>query len=398
MLSDQFRQTWKIVKSMWSTDSSPEGLDAALAELRTKVPAPVFWLFGKTQTGKTSIIHYLTGAEDAAIGNGFRPCTRTSREYPFPTADAPLLTFLDTRGVDEPGYDPTEDLEKFDPIAHVMVVTAKLTDLAQGNIRTGLTQIRKANRSRPIVLALTCLHEAYAQTQHPEAYPYTITPGVVPRSATMPSEVQRLIDEHAKQFDGLFDLIVPIDLTKPEEGYTNPTFGGPELKDALLTQLPSAYRQALVRADELTETLKDLHLKHAGPIIAAYASLAATAGAIPIPFLDLLILPAIQSRMVFHLAKIYGQELNAARFLELAGSLGMGLLARQAVREVMKLIPIFGSVVGATLAGASTFALGRAFCFYYEEVHAGHVPDPARLKAYYQDQFTAAEKRWKSRS
>ena len=76
---------------------------------------PVFWLFGRTQSGKTSLIKYLTGAEEAEIGQGFRPCTRFSRSYQFPTAEAPLITFLDTRGMDEPGYDPAEDLAEFDP-------------------------------------------------------------------------------------------------------------------------------------------------------------------------------------------------------------------------------------------------------------------------------------------
>ena len=63
--------------------------------LRQQTPIPVFWLFGKTQSGKTSLIRYLTGADDAEIGHGFKPCTRFSRQYQFPTADAPLLTFLD---------------------------------------------------------------------------------------------------------------------------------------------------------------------------------------------------------------------------------------------------------------------------------------------------------------
>jgi len=61
---------------------------------------PVFWLYGKTQSGKTSLIKFLTGADEAEIGEGFRPCTRYSRQYQFPTPDAPLLTFLDTRGVE----------------------------------------------------------------------------------------------------------------------------------------------------------------------------------------------------------------------------------------------------------------------------------------------------------
>lgn len=172
MVGGNLRQAWDVMKALWRTDAAPPALDAALADLRAKVPTPVFWLFGKTQTGKTSIIKFLTGAEDAAIGSGFRPCTRTSRMYPFPTPEAPLLTFLDTRGLDEPGYDPAEDIAAFDQQAHVMVVTAKLTDLAQGNVREALSKVRAANPSRPVVLALTTLHEAYPFQQHPQPYPF----------------------------------------------------------------------------------------------------------------------------------------------------------------------------------------------------------------------------------
>ena len=61
----------------------PPDLDATLTELRAKTPTPVFWLVGKTQSGKTSIIKFLTGADDAVIGSGFRPApgTSTSRRY-----------------------------------------------------------------------------------------------------------------------------------------------------------------------------------------------------------------------------------------------------------------------------------------------------------------------------
>src|SRR3954466_7578686 len=94
--------------------ANDEELQKQLEDLRHKTPVPVFWLFGKTQSGKTSIIKFLTGADDAEIGHGFRPCTRFSRQYQFPTDEAPLLTFLDTRGVDEPGYEPDVDLALFD--------------------------------------------------------------------------------------------------------------------------------------------------------------------------------------------------------------------------------------------------------------------------------------------
>jgi uncharacterized protein (DUF697 family)/predicted GTPase len=384
------RQVWGVAKALLNTDASRPALDEALAGLRAKVPAPVFWLFGRTQTGKTSIIKYLTGAEDAAIGSGFRPCTRTSRVYPFPTADAPLLTFLDTRGLDEPDYDPAEDIAAFDQQAHVLLVTAKITDLSQGNLREALRKVRAADRRRPVVLALTTLHEAYPFEQHPQPYPYADPAN----AAAIPPAVARLIDEHTRQFGDLVDAVVPIDFTRPEEGYDDPAYGGEHLKRTLLRFLPAAYRQSLLRLDEATRMLKDIHLTHAGPLIAGYASMAATAGAIPVPFVDLVLIPAVQSRMVYHIAKIYGQELSAARFLELAGSLGLGLLARQAVREVAKLIPFVGSAAGAAVAWASTYALGRAFCLYYEMVHQGHAPDPDAIKRFYREQFAEAERHW----
>src|SRR5207245_351978 len=109
----------------------------------------------------------------------------------------------------------------------------------------------------------------------------------------------------------------------------------------------------------------DLYARHAMPYVVAYSSLAATAGAFPIPWVDLLVLPGIQTRMIYQLAELYGQPLSGKRFLELASTMGMGLLVRQAVREVVKFIPVVGSLAGATLAGTSTFALGKAFCYYY---------------------------------
>src|SRR5439155_15110696 len=213
----------KTIKRLFSAERRDAALQKRLDELRHKTPVPVFWLFGKTQSGKTSIIKFLTGADDAEIGHGFRPCTRFSRQYEFPTAEAPLLTFLDTRGVDEPGYDPAEDLARFDALAHVMVVTAKVMDHALENVLHHLERVRHGARSRPVVLALTHLHEAYPQQQHPEPYPFTGSLGEVPDPDTLPQALLVSLEEQRRRFAGLYDFLVPIDLTRPEEGYHDPT-------------------------------------------------------------------------------------------------------------------------------------------------------------------------------
>jgi uncharacterized protein (DUF697 family)/predicted GTPase len=385
----------------WFSSRSDAQLQQRLDLLRTRTPVPVFWLFGKTQSGKTSLIKYLTGADDAEIGHGFKPCTRYSRQYQFPTADAPLLTFLDTRGMDEPGYDATEDLAQFNDLAHVVVVTVKALDHSQQRMLEHLRRIRKSKPARPVVLVLTSLHEAYPQQQHPEPYPFATSAAQaidieqqMGDSKTVPEPLLRSLREQRERFGGLADRIVPVDLTRPEEGFTNPAYGGEQLKQVLLEVLPAAYRHTLLTLDELTRQLQDLYARQALPRILGYSTLAATAGTIPV--LDLLILPGIQSRMIYHLARFYGQPLSGARFLELASTLGLGILLRQASREVMKLIPYVGSVAGGVMAGASTFALGKAFCYYYSAIHQGHVPQREELRRYYQEQLALAEQAWKS--
>lgn len=375
-------------------DGARPDLEPHLAELRAKVPAPVFWLIGKTQSGKTSIIRHLTGADDAAIGSGFRPCTRTSRMYHFPTPDAPLASFLDTRGIDEPGYNPSEDIAEFADKAHVLIVTVKATDFAQGNVRAALEPIRRAAPDRPVVLAITCLHEAFPRQPHPQ--PYAFRENLHPQLESPYDSLLRLIEEHRRAFEGLYDAVVPLDLTRPEEGFDDQQYGGEFLKETLLNLLPEAYRQSLLRLKEATDLLKDVHLRAAVPVILGYSSLAATAGAIPVPFVDLLLLSGIHTRMVTQLAQLYGQPLTAKRFREIAASMGLGIVTRQATRELMKLIPWVGSAVGAAMAWATTYALGRAFCFYYEAVCEGHVPDAASLKTFYKDQLARAAEQWKA--
>jgi uncharacterized protein (DUF697 family)/predicted GTPase len=363
-----------------------------LERLRERTPVPVFWLLGKTQSGKTSIVKYLTGAEDAEIGQGWKPCTRFSRQYQFPTPDAPLLTFLDTRGLDESSYDPEEDIRTFSKQAHVVLVTVKVLDHAQERLVEQLRRLRQARYDRPVVLTLTCLHEAYPQQQHPMPYPFPLGP----EASHVPDELRRAVEHQHERFAGLFDEAVPIDLTPPAEGFNDPEYGGPQLKEALLRVLPGAYREALLHLDTASRELRDLYARRALPHILGYAGLAATAGAMPIPWLDLLVLPGIQSRMIVHLAQLYGRPLDATHFLEVAGTLGLGLLARQAVRELMKFIPIIGSIAGAALAGAATYALGKAFCWYYSAIHQGHAPRPEELKRYYEDELARARKLWSS--
>jgi hypothetical protein len=65
-----------------------------------------------------------------------------------------------------------EDLARFNALAHMVIVTVKAMDHAQENVLTHLRTIRDSRPSRPVIGAITCLHEAYPQQQHVQPYPF----------------------------------------------------------------------------------------------------------------------------------------------------------------------------------------------------------------------------------
>ena len=140
--------------------------------------APVVWLVGKVQSGKTSIIRALTQATDAEIGAGFRACTRTARVFDFPD-EAPIIRFLDTRGLGEAGYDPTADIAFCEGRAHLMLAVVKALDSEQHALLEVIGQTRQRYPDWPLVVAQTSLHEAYPPgTGHTLPYPYAVIPTV----------------------------------------------------------------------------------------------------------------------------------------------------------------------------------------------------------------------------
>jgi uncharacterized protein (DUF697 family)/predicted GTPase len=359
--------------------------------LLDRAPVPVFWLFGKTGSGKTSLVKYLTGAERAEIGSGFRPQTERSEQYDFPSPESPLVRFLDTRGLGETRYDPSEDIRQFTASAHVVIVTVRALDHALAEIVEPLRAIRKAAPTRPVLLAVTCLHEGYPGRQHPQPDPFD--------SASLPdqlpTDLRRSITAQDERFAGLVDRVVPLDLTQPEDGFGEPDFGGARLKAALLAMLPAAYRQTLLTLHDCMASLKDLNDRLALPIVIGHSMLAATAAAVPLPWLDIPVVAAIQTHLVYRLAGLYGQQPGVRTLLEMAGPIGGRLLARQIVRETLKFIPFVGVAANAALAYAYTYGLGKACGWYFGQVRQGNAPSARELEQVWHEQLVQAAQLWK---
>lgn len=100
-------------------------------------------------------------------------------------------------------------------------------------------------------------------------------------------------------------------------------------------------------------------------ILTAGAS-SAVVGASPIPGSDFIPLTGIQIGLMVKLSTLYGKPLSKDNAKELIIATIVGNIGKTIFRQVAKFIPGAGSVIGASVAGATTVALGYAVKYAHE--------------------------------
>jgi uncharacterized protein (DUF697 family) len=111
---------------------------------------------------------------------------------------------------------------------------------------------------------------------------------------------------------------------------------------------------------------------------------------------------AIQARLLQRLAAIYGVGWDRRTFSEFAAALGSGvavrLVAGLGIRQLMKLIPVYGQTAGLAASAATsfavTYALGKAAVYFLSKRRIG-ADDPTGVARTYrqalQDAFRIAK-------
>ncbi|GAA5504656.1 YcjF family protein [Novipirellula caenicola] len=371
-----------------------------IQEIRDKTPVPTIWLFGKTGSGKSSVVRFLTGAEDATIGEGYRPETKTSRRFDFPDSLEPLLSFFDTRGLAEANYDPSDDIAAFADSTQLMIVTVRIGDHALHRVIEPLRRIRKASPHRPIMLVLTCLHEVIGGidlSDGPDPFTDPAELDGDDQRPSVPDPLPDLIQEKVNQFAGLHDAVIPVDLTQLEDGFADPNFGGDRLKHAILEQLPHAYRQAILTLNDSKTDNASSRQRRARWQVLASSALAGTAGAVPVPWVDIPIVLGIQTHLAMKLAKIYDQEITPARWAVLSSAAGTRVAVRLGMRGILKFIPWVGIAAGAATSFAFTYALGMSWDWYFADLRQGHVPSSEQLKEIFAEELKRGHELWRAK-
>ena len=362
--------------------SSAEDVAAGAASARTAdavraraaATAPIIWMLGKVQSGKSSIVQRLTGATEAEVGEGFRPMTKTARIFDFPP-EAPVLRFLDTRGLGETGYDPAEDIAACEQQAQLLLLVMRAGDPAQDAVFHATRAIRARHPEWPVVVAQTWLHASYPYPpSHAEPYPFTHDLA----DPRIPSALTRALAHQRERFGGPEGtgpvIFVPLDFTRPDDGLPPADYGLDALLAALSEALP---RAVMARINALHADQGSKIAAGARSAILGYAVAAGAADALPI--VAIAAVPAIQGAMLRTLGFRFSVEWTAADIASLLGAVGTAALIRHgvgfALKQAAKLIPVYGQIGGAAAASLSsfafTYALGYAACVYLKGRQAG---------------------------
>ena len=382
-----------------------ERLREILEQVRSELPTTEAILMGKPQTGKSSVVRALTGGDATMVGQGFRPHTQHTTRYAYPNNDLPLLTFVDTVGLGD-GRQLVDDIVQElatamgqEPIAQghiehissrILIVTVKIGDFATDSLRTMVKAMRSQFPQVPCLLAITCLHEAYpAQIlQHP-LYPPDAQPGY--------ESVARAASQIRADFAGLFDASVLVDFTLDEDEFDPVLYGLDAFVTTIGNLLPEAESRAiaqLIQNRDVSPQLSDLYRSVGRRMIVPFSIAAATCAAVPLPLATMPVLTGIQISMITVLGQLYGQVLTPGQAGGLVSTIAGGFLAQTIGRELVKLIPGFGSVIAASWATAYTWALGEAACVYFGDLMGGKTPDPKRIQQVMKTSFDEARSRF----
>ena len=106
-------------------------------------------------------------------------------------------------------------------------------------------------------------------------------------------------------------------------------------------------------------------------LVKSTTAICAAIGAQPIPLADLPILTMLQLVMVSGIMYISGRERSLRAATEFVAALGVnvgaGMILREGARALLKFFPGWGNVVCGAVAGAGTYAIGRAAIVYFLE-------------------------------
>lgn len=345
-------------------------------------------IFGKTGTGKSTLVNAIFGDDVAATGTG-RPVTMGLDYYVHPNG---ILGIYDSRG-----FETGEAGDR---------ILAALSELVEGT--------RSADATEQIHAAWYTVrwsdrrfedHQAtFVRRLHDLGLPVIFVLTQVPRNAQGAIHSEAI--EFAQYIAGLGLPLaaggrVFLTNAKADPFLATVIFGLQELLDATFDTIPEAATAALSAAQQLDWGRKRQAAKK---IITASAASALATGATPIPFSDAAILVPLQIGMIARLTAAYGSRMASAQLASLVGSLmmasGATTAGRWVVSSMLRVIPggqPAAMVISGTVAASMTTAMGWAWVSVLEKyLMTGQDDDLEGIRTAFVEEFRSRFKLTKS--
>lgn len=353
----------------------------ALEEIKALVDgsrSPVMLLAGRSGHGKSSLINAMTGMEVAEVGD-IKPTTAQSTSYSIEfTEQFSSWQVIDSRGFFETtkpdgaiANDPSEilyqDILKNKPDIIVHVISAPEVRNLKNDLEL-LASIQSRLKDAQITsIPLVTVVTKADTLGNPRQWP-----------AEKFKEKSLQIEELLKYLveDVIQAKAKPLKNSGPLHGYlldnelrpgvipvcslTDELWNIDVLLDFIGNQLPESslleYYQSIKRKNELK--------KISSKIIKRFCVIASGIGASPVPLSDFLALVPLQLLMITIIGGLSCKPVSRETALEYLSAAGVNLVAASGVRylsrQILKFVPFAGWAAAGSMAGSSTWAIGKA--------------------------------------
>lgn len=313
------------------------------------------FVVGKSGVGKSTLINAVFGEKLAKTGSG-SPKTQNIKEY-----KSKDFSIFDTKGLELEDYDSTK-----------------------AQIAEFLAQKQTGNEDEQIHIAWLCIAESGRRIERADIELWELLQKNHIPSILVITKAEQDKDENGELFSQLVKKEFKTEEVQrvralqieDDEGNLKKVKGIDMLVSKTYFLAPQAKRNAFGRKQIYDKAMqRQERKKRADSIINRYTAAASTVAASPIPFSDIAILLPTQAAMIVHISSIYDLELSleSAKKLSLAfgAVVGVGFAARAVAANLVKFIPIVGSVAGgvinAGVAGTITKLMGEAYIAYLDD-------------------------------
>lgn len=145
-------------------------------------------------------------------------------------------------------------------------------------------------------------------------------------------------------------------------------------------------------------TTNEVHVE-AARVISGAVKWSAAAAIVPVPYVDLVAMGALQVRMVRDLARAYGVDADSetlkATISALLGTLAPAVISGGLLGSALKVVPVGGTILGsvglAAFGSAATYAIGKIFVAHFEKGGTLNSFSAEAVEADLKKEFSAAK-------